>query len=145
VVMAHLKSKSVKKGESRKLWKLHLMRLLFERGYSRQDILELFRFIDWLMELPEDMERQFQDELTEITEEKKMPYMTSIERLARKEMLLEYISTRFASVPEDVAAAVNSIKVGDMLKSLFRQAIACENLDDFRKILFTAQTGQSQA
>ncbi len=145
VVMAHLKSKSVKKGESRKRWKLHLMRLLFERGYDRQDILELFRFIDWLVELPEDMERQFQEELTEITEEKKMPYMTSIERLARKEMLLEYISTRFASVPDDVAAAVNSIKVGDMLKHLFHHAILCKNLDDFRKILFTEQTGQSQA
>ncbi len=99
------------------------MRLLFERGYSRQDILELFRFIDWLLELPEDIEKQFQDELTEITEEKKMPYVTSIERLARKEMILDYISTRFTSVPEDVAAAVNSIKAGDTLKSLFRQAI----------------------
>jgi len=149
VVMAHLKSKSVKKGESRKRWKLHLMRLLFERGYDRQDILELFRFIDWLVELPEDMEKQFQDELIEITEEKKMPYVTSIERLARvqnsKEMILEYILTRFKSVPEDVAATVNSIKAGDMLKSLFRQAITCESLEDFRKTLLTVQTGQSQA
>ncbi|MGE0082870.1 MAG: hypothetical protein AB7S75_00470 [Desulfococcaceae bacterium] len=153
VVMAHLKSKSVKKGESRKRWKLHLMRLLFERGYDRQDILELFRFIDWLVELPEDMEKQFQDELTEITEEKKMPYVTSIERLAKKEgvlqtareMLLEYIATRFTSVPEDVSATVNSIKAGDMLKSLFRQAITCESLDDFRKTLLAVQTGQSEA
>jgi len=45
-----------------------------------------------------------------------MPYVTSIERLTRvqtsKEMILEYISTRFKAVPEDVAAAVNSIKAG---------------------------------
>ena len=153
VVMAHLKSKSVKKGESRKRWKLHLMRLLFERGYDRQDILELFRFIDWLVELPEDIEKQFQDELTEITEEKKMPYVTSIERLAKKdgmlqtarEILLESVTTRFKSVPEDVAAAVNSIKAGDMLKSLIQQVFLCKNLDDFRKTLFAVQGGQAEA
>ena len=28
-------------------WKTHLARRLYERGYQRQDILELFRFIDW--------------------------------------------------------------------------------------------------
>ncbi|MEE4359371.1 MAG: hypothetical protein V2I97_23065 [Desulfococcaceae bacterium] len=149
VVMAHLKSRSVKDGQERKRWKLHLMRLLFERGYSRQDILELFRFIDWLIELPEDIERQFQDELTEITEEKKMPYMTSIERLARlensREMLLDAVLTRFNSIPEDVSAAVNSIKAGDTLKSLFRQAILCKSLDDFRKTLLLVKDGQYNA
>ncbi|MEE4355252.1 MAG: hypothetical protein V2I97_02220 [Desulfococcaceae bacterium] len=148
VVMAHLKSRSVKDGQERKRWKLHLMRLLFERGYSRQDILELFRFIDWLIELPEDIERQFQDELTEITEEKKMPYVTSIERLAKlqtiREILFESVTTRFKSVPEDVADAVNSIKAGDMLKSLIQQVIVCKNLDEFRKTLLTVQDGQSQ-
>ena len=39
VVMAHLKAQSVKDGNERKRWKLHLMRLLFKRGYGRQDIL----------------------------------------------------------------------------------------------------------
>jgi len=153
VVMAHLKSKSVKKGESRKRWKLHLMRLLFERGYDRQDILELFRFIDWLVELPEDMEKQFQDELIEITEEKKMPYVTSIERLAKKEgmlqtareILMDVVSARFRSVPEDVLNVIRSINFIDTLRSLIRQASVCESLDDFRKTLLTVQTGQPQA
>ncbi len=125
------------------------MRLLFERGYSRQDILELFRFIDWLIELPEDIERQFQDELTEITEEKKMPYVTSIERLAMvrnsKEMLLDVVSARFKSVPEDVLNIIRSINFIDTLRSLIRQAAVCESMDDFRKILLTVQDGQSQA
>ncbi|MGE0082850.1 MAG: hypothetical protein AB7S75_00370 [Desulfococcaceae bacterium] len=153
VVMAHLKSKSVKAGQSRKRWKLHLMRLLFERGYGRQDILEMFRFIDWLVELPEDMEKQFQDELTQITEEKKMPYVTSIERLAKKEgmlqtakeMLLDVVSARFRSVPEDVLHVIGSINFIETLRSLIRQAAVCENLDDFRKTLLTAQSGQAQA
>ncbi|MDM8538667.1 hypothetical protein QUF70_18080, partial [Desulfobacterales bacterium HSG17] len=143
VVMAHLKSQSIKDGQERKRWKLHLMRLLFERGYDRQDIIELFRFIDWLLELPEDIEKQFQDELTKITEENKMAYVTSIERLAiiqtSREMILEYISTRFKSVPDDISSIIDTIKTGDTLKSLFRQAITCESIDEFREILKIAK------
>jgi len=139
VVMAHLKSQGIKDGQERKRWKLHLMRLLFKRGYGRQDILELFRFIDWLMELPENIEKQFQNELIKITEENKMAYVTSIERLAKKEMILEYITTRFKSVPEDISSIINSIRADDKLKSLFRQAITCESLDEFREVLRQAQ------
>jgi len=68
-----------------------------------------------------------------------MAYVTSIERLAKlqttKEMLLDVVSTRFKSVPEDISTLVNSIKAVDKLKSLFRQAITCESLDEFRKIV----------
>lgn len=85
VVMAHIKARSVKNGADRKEWKLRLVRLLLERGYGKNDILELFRFIDWLLTLPEDLEIAFRDDVVNLMEEKKMPYVTSIERLARKE------------------------------------------------------------
>ncbi|MCP4752843.1 MAG: cytosolic protein, partial [Proteobacteria bacterium] len=38
VVMAHLKAQEVKDGQERKRWKLHLIRLLYERGYEKKDI-----------------------------------------------------------------------------------------------------------
>ncbi|MCP4756855.1 MAG: cytosolic protein, partial [Proteobacteria bacterium] len=44
VVMAHLKAREVKDGQERKRWKLHLVRLLYEKGYEKQDILDLLRF-----------------------------------------------------------------------------------------------------
>ncbi len=44
VVMAHLKAREVKDGQERKRWKLHLVWLIYESGYEKQDILELFRF-----------------------------------------------------------------------------------------------------
>ena len=78
-----------------------------------------------------------------------MPYVTSIERLAKvqaiREILFESVTTRFKSVPEDVAAAVNSIRAADMLKSLIQQVFLCKNLDDFRKTLFAVQGGQAEA
>ena len=47
IVMAHLKTKATQRNpENRLQWKPSLVRRLYERGYSREDIRELFRFID---------------------------------------------------------------------------------------------------
>jgi hypothetical protein len=76
VVMAHLKAQESKDGVARKGWKLRLVRLMYQRGQAREDILELFRVIDWLLRLPEDLEREFGRELLAFEEETKMPCMT---------------------------------------------------------------------
>ena len=80
-VMAHLKTRTTRRDpESRLRWKIRLMRRLYEGGYERQDVLELFRFIDWLLRLPPTLESRFNDELEELEAERKMRYVTSIER-----------------------------------------------------------------
>ena len=82
VVMAHLKTLRTSRSlEDRFDWKLRLVKSLYEKGYSKKDILELFRFIDWLMKLPDDLDRRFDETLTQYEEEKKMPYVTSVERI----------------------------------------------------------------
>jgi hypothetical protein len=79
VVMAHLKTKETRNDAiARKEWKFRLTRGLYERGYERQDILNLFRFIDWILELTDDLKRSFRDELEEYERERQMPYVTSI-------------------------------------------------------------------
>jgi hypothetical protein len=66
MVMAHLKTRATRKDpEARLRWKLSLVKGLYEKGYSREDVLELFRFIDWLLVLPEELGRRFQDQLIE--------------------------------------------------------------------------------
>ncbi|MCP4006079.1 MAG: transposase, partial [bacterium] len=86
VVMAHLKTKATRgKARERLAWKVNLVRQLYERGYERKDVLELFRFIDWLLVLPEEMTKSFRQRIEEIEQESKMKYVTSIERLGRRE------------------------------------------------------------
>lgn len=43
--------------------KLHLIKSLYRRGWQRQDILELFRFIDWVLELPAGLENHLWNEV----------------------------------------------------------------------------------
>jgi len=89
VVMAHLKAQKLKKPSERLSWKVILIRMLYERGYERQEIIKLFRFIDWLISLPVELEPEFRQELDKLQEEKTMPYVTSIERLAKEEGQLQ--------------------------------------------------------
>ena len=60
--------------------KLELTKLLYKRGYTRQQILELFRFIDWVMELPQELDEAFTKAIHEFEEAKKVQYISSIER-----------------------------------------------------------------
>jgi predicted transposase/invertase (TIGR01784 family) len=86
VVMAHLKALETRKDHvSRKQWKMGLTRLLYQKGYSRAEVLNLYAFIDWVLTLPENIEKAFLTDLQEYEKEKKMPYITSAERLGRKE------------------------------------------------------------
>ncbi len=71
--------------------KLALARALYVRGYDRERLLKLFRFLDYVLTLPEAMSRQFDREVEEIEEALSMPYVTSIERRARQEGLREGI------------------------------------------------------
>ena len=82
VVMAHLKALETRHdSENRLNWKLKLAKHLYAQGFVRQDIIELFRFIDWVMVLPEGLEHRFSEELMKDEEEKKMRYITSVERI----------------------------------------------------------------
>lgn len=62
-VMAHLKTKETRNdAQARKEWKFRLTRRLYEQGYERQHILNLFCFLDWTLELPEALKQAFQAE-----------------------------------------------------------------------------------
>jgi flagellar biosynthesis/type III secretory pathway protein FliH len=83
-----LKSRETRdRPEERRFWKVRLVKSLFDRGLTAEEIRQLFRVIDWLLELPRELERQFQEEIHRFEEERHMPYVTGIERMAREEGL----------------------------------------------------------
>ena len=86
ILLAHLDARATrKKPEQRLRAKRDLVRHLYEGGFSKQDVLEIFWFMDWVMKLPEGLELQFKREMQEFEEESKMRYVTSIERIGRQE------------------------------------------------------------
>lgn len=90
VVLAHLLTmRTANEPKDRKQWKLRLMRSLYEQGKSGDEIRQLFRVIDWMMDLPTDLALQFKDEMEQVELERKMRYVTSIERIMRQEAVKE--------------------------------------------------------
>ncbi|NEO52501.1 MAG: transposase [Okeania sp. SIO3B5] len=152
VIMAYLKSKETRKAPLIRLEsKLTLVRLLYERGYSREMVIQLFRLIDWMMILPEELKRQFQTEVYNYEEEKKMPYITSIEEIglekgeqiglekgelkSTKESIITVLETRFENVPTNIVDAVNEIDNIQSLKQLTRTAVLIDSLESFAHVL----------
>ncbi|MCG5504561.1 hypothetical protein [Ectothiorhodospira variabilis] len=96
VVMAQIKAKRVKDGATRKDVKIALVRLLYERGYSREQIVQLFRIIDWMIQLPRELEPGFVQAVYALQEEKKMPYVNTIERVEREKALQQGVEQGMA-------------------------------------------------
>jgi hypothetical protein len=90
VVLAQLKTVETRRSPAdRHIWKLRLIKGLYERGMDPEDIRQLLRFIDWIMDLPQELERRFQQEITAHQQEKQMPFITIFERVGLEQGLLQ--------------------------------------------------------
>lgn len=65
--------------------KWRLAKLLYERDWDKQRILDLFAVVDWLLDLPLERERQLWAALGELERKANMPYVTSVQRIGREE------------------------------------------------------------
>jgi len=89
IVAAQLQAKLLKEPEQRLDAKFQLIRLLYERGYSKEQVIELFRLIDWMIRLPDNLNIEFKERVDQLEEEQNMAYVTSVERIAMQEGKLD--------------------------------------------------------
>ena len=163
LVLAHLKTLETR-GDSaaRYNWKFRVIRGLYERGFRPEQVCQLFRLIDWMMDLPVELEQQLQQALLRLEEEKHMPYVTSIERFAeqrgrevglaegeqrgrevglaegeqrgRAAALLQILERRFPSqVPADLSAAIWASRNPTQLERGVDLAMQAGSLEEFRQ------------
>lgn len=85
-VLAHLAALETRRDPAgRARAKLTLTRRLYERGYDREQIIGLFRFIDWIMRLPAALEAEVWQQLRQDEEARGMPSLTSVERIGMEQ------------------------------------------------------------
>jgi hypothetical protein len=144
VVLAHLKTVQTRQDPAnRQVWKFRLIKSLYERGLQGEDIRQLFRVLDWMMDLPAELERQLIHDLTEFEKERKMPYVTSVERIARQEgkaegkaeALLRVLSKKIhqGQLPEDLQTAIRATLDMDKLDVWIDYALATKTVAEFRE------------
>jgi Domain of unknown function (DUF4351) len=118
--MAHLKMQETgKKLGQRKTSKFGLIRRLYELGWLERDIRNLYRFIDWIMILPEGLEEEFWQEFKRFEREKQMSYITTGERIGYKRgklegeqlLILRQLQRRVGTLPEEVKERIYTLSV----------------------------------
>jgi hypothetical protein len=84
-------------------------------------------------------EQELKRKIQKFEEENQMPYITSVERIARQEGILqqgredviEVLEVRFGEVPTEISQKINSREDPEVLKTLHREAIAIESMEQF--------------
>jgi hypothetical protein len=132
VVMAHLKTQQTRDNPTdRRAWKVRLVKGLHERGLSPEDMAELVRFIDWLMDLPPALEKLVWQEVYRDQEEGAVPHMMSNVRMAHQESLVAGI------------AAVLEVRFGAEGVKLLPEIREWQDVEMLRTILETSKTTAS--
>ncbi len=144
MVMAHLKTQTTTRNlPERQQWKWTLVRALLSKGYSKDEVVDLFRFVDRMMALPNALQRQFQTELIRDREERQMPFISRFEEIVQedttlktlRENIFEILQVRFNEVPDEMEEMLEDIGEIPTLRELFRRAISIGSIAEFQQLL----------
>src|SRR5262249_35227425 len=103
-----------------------------------EDVRQLFRFIDWVLELPEPLEDLFWDEIDAYRQEKAMPFIDIAERMVMVKTLLEGIESvlrvRFGSEGLELMPELREIRDHELLRKILRRAETADNPGALRRV-----------
>ncbi len=139
VVLAHLDAQETREDlGQRKDRKFRLVRGLLERGWDAEQVRQLFRVVDWLMELPRDLKIEFCEQVTQYEEEKRMPFTNTFEEVAMERGRLEDIKTvleaRFPDASSQLMSEIPQISDLEQLTKILRAAAIVAGPDELRKL-----------
>jgi hypothetical protein len=134
VVLAHLKALQTRGDPAaRRHWKWRLVRGLYERGWDAENVRQLFRLIDWLMELPPPFEEQFEHDLDEYEEGLRMPFVTSIERRGMLKLIAASLRVKFGEEGAALVPAVAELNDAEKYEALNRVIVTATSIDEVRR------------
>ena len=139
VVLAHLKTLETRRSPAdRHAWKLRLVKGLYERGMDAEDVRQLLRFIDWIMDLPPELEQIFQQEITVYQQEKRMPFMTGFERAAMEKGLLHGLEVslklKFGDEGLELMPELRELQDHELLDAVLDAIPGAASPDDLRRV-----------
>ena len=149
---AHLKSLATRRNmPRRKEQKTAIMRTLLEQGRKPEEIRALFRFLDLVMALPQQLQEEFRKDAVQMEKDTEMPFLSYVEQDAMKKgekrgekkgekkgeqnAVIQALNVRFKEVPADVRTAIRGVADARQLKALLRRAILCRSMDEFQHSL----------
>ncbi len=160
VTLTHLKALETKgHDEVRYDWKGRLFRSLYQRGWNAEQIRHLYDFIDWMVDLPEELNDKLWQEMRQYEKEINMRFVNSAERYGikkgiekgitkgRREGRREQAATtairltvhKFGTVDKAIETQIKSLS----LRNLERLTIALLDFSDIDHLSSWLQTQHS--
>lgn len=79
VTLAHLATRATRDDASaRYAAKWTLVQGLYRRGWSKQQVIDLFKVLDWMMRLPKELDAQLWQDIETLEKGANMPYVCSV-------------------------------------------------------------------
>ena len=156
VVMSFLKTIETKGSEQQRYsWKKQFLLELYDRGLTREIIFILYQFIDLIMKLSEELEKELTEEIEAIEEAKKMSIITSAERIGiekgkkegmekgmMKGMKKGMIKGKIEGLHESIYD-IFEIKFGKNIYELFAQVKEIQDIETLQKIRLGLKKAQT--
>ena len=146
VTLAHLKTQATSHDMGRRFEeKWRLTQMLYQRGWEKQRILDLYHVIDWMMHLPEHLAKSLWQNIEQFEEKMNMRYVSTVERFiierekqqgieqGRKEnqisSLTLLLTSRFGELSEQVADQIHDASA-NQLQIWFGRAVGATTMED---------------
>ena len=115
--------------------------------HSRQECANRSDSIDWIMQLPSDLEDKLWVEINKIEEEGKMPYISSVERIGyrqgkvdgkvegRKEAIGLGLSLKFGDDVSLLMASISEIQDPDRLLTIMNAIFTACSIEEIQQLV----------
>ena len=125
VTAAHLLTRRTRgRPRQRMAAKWQLIRLLYERNWSRERVIGFFKVLDWMMTLPDTLSDRLWQDIEQYEGKQNMAYITTVEQIGirkgmqkgmekgiekgRAQILLDLLTHRFGPLPKAIVARIES-------------------------------------
>jgi hypothetical protein len=147
IVMAHLKTKATTGNLSeREQWKWTLIRGLYERGLTKEQIVKLFKIIDKMMSLPKELQRGLVAKIKHLEEKNQMPFISPTEELAmergvergieqgEQQLIFRQLNRRFGEIESSFIETIRTLTI-DQLELLGEALLDFSSITDLEQWL----------
>jgi hypothetical protein len=120
IVMAHLKTKATTGNFSeREEWKWTLIRGLYDRGLTKEQIVKLFKIIDKMMTLPKQLQAGLVAKIKHFEEEQQMPFISPTEELAmergekkgEQQLIIRQLNRRIGEIKSSLIDTIRTLTI----------------------------------
>lgn len=137
VALAQLAAHRKASDPERKARKREIIWLLYQYHYTREDVLMLLRFIDWMLRLPRVLELELRNEMINLEESTKMSYVMSYERFALErgeqlgetKALLRMVQAKFGPPTPEQLECIESAEI-PQLDTWIDQILTASTLEE---------------